>query len=176
MTMNVGRFIRWGILAVCFCFSTWWVASNYYQKNWSWPLAVAFSALFSVVFICLVRRSTGKPAPFQLVLRLADKKGGDLENDQAFYTLHARFKQHFPKSGSVRFDGFDTDGGLIWFYFFGPDESTVRGAVLPQLEGCQISQGSYFLSKATQPCAPPNNGPAALLGDSEIQEGPPSVS
>ena len=175
MAMNIGRFTRWSILGLCFCLSTWWVASNYYEKNWGWPLAMAFGAVFSAVFIYLVRRSAGKPAPFQLVLRLADDKGGDQEDDQTFETLHARFKQHFPKSGSVRFDGFDTDGSFIWFYFFGPDESTVRGAVLPPLEGCQIRQGSYFLSKATQRAAP-NDGPATLLGDSRITEAPSSVS
>jgi hypothetical protein len=174
--MNIGRFIRWSVLAVCFCLSTWWVARTYYQKNWGWPLAIAFGAVCSVVFIFLVRCSAGKPAPFQLVLRLADDKGADQEDDRTFKTLHERFKKQFPKSGSVRFDGFDTDGSFIWFYFLGPDETSVRRAVLSHIEGCRIRQGSYFISNASQPCASPNDGPATLLGDLRATEGPSSVS
>jgi hypothetical protein len=170
------RIIRRCLLTAVLAGGAWWFASAYFRKNWSWPLSLLFGAVAVLVIVYGGRRAAGKPAPFQLVLRLADDKGGDQEDDRTFKTLHARFKQQFPKSGSIRFDGFDTDGSFIWFYFFGPEEDAVRHAVLPGLEGCRIRQGSYFLSKATQPCAAPNDGPATLLGDSRIIEGPSSVS
>ncbi len=123
------------------------------------------------VFIAAGRTVLGKPAPFQLVLRLADVKGGDLEDHQTFETLQERFKQQFSRPGSIRFGGFDTDGRFIWFYFSGPDERTVREAVLAELGGCRVRPGSYFLSKATQSCASPNDGPTFPLGDESVAEG-----
>jgi hypothetical protein len=147
--MNSRIFRRW-LLAVVFAGGAWWFAGEYFRKNWSWPLSLLFGAVAVLVFVYVGRWAAGKPAPFQLVLRLADDKGGDHEDHQTFEALHARFQQHFLKSCVVRFDGFDTDGSFIWFYFLGPDESSVRHAVLMQLEGCRIRQGSYFLSKATQ--------------------------
>jgi hypothetical protein len=53
-----------------------------------------FGAVAVLVFVYVGRRAAGKPAPFQLVLRLADGKGGDHEDDQTFEALHARFQQH----------------------------------------------------------------------------------
>lgn len=46
----------------------------------------------------------GKPAPLQLVLRLAKPKGGDREDDETFDTLHRRFKQQFSMPCSMRFE------------------------------------------------------------------------
>ena len=145
-------------------------ANNYFRKNWDWPLSLVFGVVFILIVIYLGRAAAGKCARFQLVLRLADDKGGDQDDNQVFETLHDRFKQRLPKSSSVRFEGFDTDGSFIWFYFFGPDESTVLSALMPQLEGCRIREGSYFLTNATRRCAAPNDGPVTLLGNSKIVE------
>lgn len=175
MTTMKSKIVRYCLLAVIFTSCTWWAASTYFRENWSWPLALLFGAVFVLVLISIGRVAAVKPEPFQLVLRLADDNGGDQEDNRTIETLHARFKQQFPKSGAIRFDGFDTDRSYVWFYFFGPEEGAVRHAVLSQLEGCRIRQGSYFLSEATRPCAAPNDGRATLLGDSRILEGPPSV-
>ena len=114
-----------------------------------------------------------------MVLRLADDEEGEREDDETFDILHERFKQHFPGTGEsekVRFHGFDTEGSFMWYYFFGPDESAVRGAVLAQLVGCRIREGSYFLSNTTKSFAGPDDGVAMVLGDSRINEGEASVS
>ena len=157
--------IRNCLLVLLFLGGAWWFASTCFQEYWNWPLSLLFGAVSIGIFFYVVRQTTGKPSPFQLVLRLANNKGGDQEDNQTFKKLHARFEQQFPKSGSIRFNGFDTDDSFIWFYFFGPDEASVRHAVLSQLEGSRIRQGSYFLSKATQACASPNDGPSTPLGD-----------
>jgi hypothetical protein len=177
--MKIGGVIRWSILAVCFGVSSWLVASRYYEENWGWPLAIVFGVVFTVVVDYFVRRAGSRHAPFQLVLRLAEDEEGKRQDDETFDILHVRFKEHFPGAGEseqVRFDGFEADGGFMWFYFFGPDEMTVRSAVLPQLEGCQIREGSYFLSNATKPFAGPNDGAAIILGDSRVNERQASVS
>jgi len=131
--------IRHCLLAIIFAGGAWSAASRCFRQNWNWPLSLFLGAVFGLVLIYLRRAAAGKPPPFQLVLRLAGDKGGDQEDDQTFETLHARFKQQFPKSGGVRFDGFDTDGSFIWFYFFGPDEGKVRHAVFSQLESCSAA-------------------------------------
>lgn len=172
--MKIGTVIRWTIFVVCFGGSSWWWASTYYRENWGWPFAIAFGTVSSVVILYLARRVGGRHAPFQLVLRLADDEDGKREDDENFGILHERFKRNFPGTGEsekVRFHGFDTDGSFTWFYFFGPDENTVRVAVLPQLEGCRIREGSYFLSNATKSCAAPHDGVAEVLGDSRVNAG-----
>jgi hypothetical protein len=170
------RIIRYSLLAVIVAGGAWWAASTYFRQNWNWPLSLVFGTVFVLITIYLGRATAGKPAPYQLVLRLADDKGGDPEDDDTFETLHTRFKQQIPKSGRVRFDGFDTDGSFIWFYFFGPDETSVRHAVWSHLEGCRIRQGSYFIANATRSCAAPNDGPTTLLGDLRVAGGPAAVS
>jgi hypothetical protein len=176
MTTMKPKIIRYSVLGVIVTGWAYYAASTYFRQNWSWALSLVFGAIFVLVLVYGGRAAAGKPAPFQLVLRLADDKGGDQEDDQTFETLHKRFKEQFPKSGSVRFDGFDTDGNFVWFYFLGPDETLVRQTVLSQIEGCRIRQGSYFVSNVTQPCAPPTGGTALLLGGSGVSEGPPPVS
>lgn len=163
------------VVAALVASAAWFAAYTYFRPNWNWPLSLLFGAVFVWVFFPGGRAVIGKPAPFQLVLRLADDKGGDHEDAHTFETLHARFKHQFSKPSDLRFDGFDTDGRFIWFYFLGLDEGVVRGAVLAQLGGCRIRSGSYFLSKATQSCAPPNDGPTMPLGDQSVVEGPPSA-
>jgi hypothetical protein len=164
MTTSKSKTIRHCLFAIL-CAATWWFASTAFRKNWNWPLSLCFGAVFVLLLILAGRRAAGKTAPFQLVLKLADDKGGDQEDDQTFETLHARFEQQFPKKGNIRFDGFDTDGSFIWFYFFGPEADAVRHAVLSQIDGCRIRRGSYFLSQATHSCAGVNDGPATPLGD-----------
>jgi hypothetical protein len=177
MTNKMSKIIRYCLLAVIVAGMAWWTASTSFRQYYNWPLSLFFGALVGLIPIFAGRAAMAdNPAPFQLVLRLADDKGGDQEDAQTFEALHTRFTQQFPKSGSVRFDGYDADGSCIWFYFLGADEASVRDAVFSQLEGCRIRKGSYFLSKATQPCAPPNDGPATQLGNSGATEGPPSVS
>src|SRR5262245_59110855 len=124
MTAIKSRIIRRCLLAVVLA-GVWWFVSADFRKNWNWPLSLLFGAMAVFVIVYGGR----KPAPFQLVLRLADDKAGDHEDDQTFETLHDRFKHLFSKSGSIQFDGFDTDGSFIWFYFLGPDEASVRHAV-----------------------------------------------
>jgi hypothetical protein len=176
LTIMKSKITRYCLPAVIVTGGAWLAATIYFRQNLGWPLSLLFGAVFMLILIYMGRAAAGKPASFQLVLRLADDKGGDEEDDLTFEALHTRFKQRFPKSGSIRFDGFDTDGSFIWFYFLGPDEMSVRQAVLSHLDGCRIRRGSYFLTNATQPCAPPNDGPATLLGDSSLTEGPSSVS
>jgi hypothetical protein len=146
----------------------WFYAKTYFRPNWGWPLALAFGSVYLLVLFFIVRRSVGPPAPFQLVLRLANNTGGDEEDGGTFDKLHDRFKTALRRSGDVRFAGFDTDRSWIWFYFYGSSDQTVREAVLSQLQDCNIRDGSYFLSAASQPFAPPNDGPALQLSDLHI--------
>jgi hypothetical protein len=170
------KIIRRCLYSVVFAGGAWWSARAYFRENWNWPLSLAFGALTVLAIGYVISRwAAGKPAPFQLVLRLADDEGGDQEDDQTFKALRNLFKRLFPKSGSIRFDGFDTDRSFIWFYFHGPDEASVRDAVLPHLKEHRIRPGSYFLSKATQPCGSPNDGSATQLGNSGVTEGMPSL-
>lgn len=87
LTMNIRTLAKWSILGLCFCLSAWSATSDYYGMNSDWRLAIVYGVVFSVVMIYLDRRLAGKPAPFQLVLRLADNKGGDQEDAQTFETL-----------------------------------------------------------------------------------------
>jgi hypothetical protein len=100
---------------------------------------------------------------------------GDPEDDQTFKKLDVCFKQHFPESGKIRFDGFDCDDNFVWFYFIGPDEGSVRQAVFPLLDGCTVRPGSYFVSNATQVFASLEDGHATLLSVSAVMDGPSSV-
>lgn len=145
-SVSTGKFILLGILGVLLAPIIWFMGSRYHHAGWGWPLALVFGASFVLCAAYLIRRTQGKPAPFQLVLRLANKKGGDTEDNKTFELLHERFERLFPKSSDIRFDGFDTDGSFIWFYFLGQDETSVSHAVLSQLQGCRIREGSYFLS------------------------------
>jgi hypothetical protein len=162
--MKTQGIIRRSIVVLFLGVASWFYAKTYFRPNWGWPLALAFGAVYILVISYIVRRAVGKPAPFQLVLRMANDKGGDEDDNRTFKKLRERFKSVLSGPGVVRFDGFDTDGRWIWFYFHGPDDQTVREAVLSQLQDCQVHDGSYFLSGATQTCAPPNNGLALRLG------------
>lgn len=142
--MKTKRPVR-GILFLVLLGLCAWFSIGKYREYYDWPLAVLFGAVFVWIFHYYLPKATyAKPAPFHLVLRLGNDTGGDFEDDQTFEILHARFTERFPKSGDIRFDGFDTDGSRIWFYFFGPDENTVFAAVSSSLEDCCIRQGSYF--------------------------------
>ena len=177
MIMTTDKFIRRGLLAASLTVATWWFAKTYFRENWGWPPALVLGVVAAAVFAYVIRQFViGKPAPFQLVLQMADENGGDKEDDQTFQLLHDRFRRLFPKSGDIGFDGFDTDGCFIWFYFRGAEEASVRDAILSQLEGCRIRKGSYFLSKATQSVAPPDDGPVTPLGDSRGPEVLPTVN
>ena len=161
--MNARGIIRRSILVLLFGFAVWFFATRY-RPIWGWPLGLAFGVAWVLVMV-YVHRKMNKPAPFQLVLQMANDQGGDQADGRTFDLLWGRFKRLSPSPGGVRFDGFDTDGNQIWFYFHGPDAGVVREAVLPQLRDCQVRKGSYFLSGATQSCAPPNAGAAISLGD-----------
>jgi len=161
--MKTRSIIRRSIVVLLFAFAIWFYAKTYFRPNWGWPFALAFGVVYVLVLFYIVRRSVGRPAPFQLVLRLANDVGGDENDDRAFEKLRERFKRALPGPCKVRFAGFDTDGIWTWFYFHGPDDQTVRETVLSQLQDCQVREGSYFLSGATQPCAPPNDGPMQRL-------------
>jgi hypothetical protein len=163
-----GKFIWRSIIVVLLGISAWECASRNFQENWGWPMALLFGAATVGIMEYAGRAAAGKPAPFQLVLRLANDRGGDRDDDRTFEILHERFERLFPKAANIWFEGFDADGTYVWFYFHGPDEVLVRRSILSQFEGCTIRNGSYWLSKATQTTAPPNDGPTTLLEDSEV--------
>ena len=104
------------------------------------------------------------------MLRLSNDDGGDQEDDQTFRLLIKRFKEAFPKSNKVRYDGFDTDGRFIWFYFCGPDDFLICDKVLTQVHGCRIRNGSYFLSKATKNFGSLSDGYATLLEEAQAAQ------
>lgn len=52
-----------------------------------------------------------------------------------------------------------------------PDDFPTRG----QVRHCAKTLTAHF-QRITEPCAPPNGGPATQFGTSEATEGPPSVS
>jgi len=161
--MRTSQIIRRSIVGLLFGVSIWFYAKTFFRPNWGWPLSVLFGFVCLLVLIFIVRKVVNRPAPFQLVLRLANDKGGDEDDDATFTKLHKRFKDAFRGCRDVRFDGYDTDRSWIWFYFFGPNEQTVREVVLSELRDCKIRAGSYFLSAASQSCAPPTDGPALQL-------------
>lgn len=161
--MKTPSVIRQSLTVLFFGVAIWFYAKTYFRPNWGWPLALAFGFVYLLVLIFIMRRAAGRPAPFQLVLRLANDNGGDAEDDGTFKKLHDRFTKILPRRGSVWFAGFDTDNSWIWFYFYGPNDQAVREAVMPQIQDCKIRNGSYFLSAASQACAPPSDGPALQL-------------
>lgn len=163
MIVKRPRLIRQSILVPFYVVTIWFYAETYLRQNWERPLALALGLIHALVVILIARKDADSPAPFQLVLRLAGDNGGDENDDSTFAKLHERFTKALPGRGDVRFGGFDTDGGWIWFYFHGPNDQWVREAVLSQLQDCKIRDGSYFLPAASQPCAPPSDGPALQL-------------
>lgn len=131
------------LVLMMFALLAWQAAEQYFTKLYSWPAALALGAVW-VVCIALATRSVNKPAPFRLVTRLY-AKGKEAEADErVFKTLHQRFKAQFPRTANVRFDGFDTDGETVWFYFWGPDAQSVQTAVHAQIADCCLREGSYF--------------------------------
>ncbi|MGC9943700.1 MAG: hypothetical protein ABSE48_17885, partial [Verrucomicrobiota bacterium] len=97
---------RWSIAMLLFGVAIWFYARTYFRPNWGWPLALVFGVIYLLVLIYIVRGAVGKPAPFQLVLRMANDKGGDEDDDSTFKKLYERFKSVLPGSGTIRFDGF----------------------------------------------------------------------
>ena len=125
-------------------------------------MALFLGTVYVLVFVWY-QRLINKPAPFQLVLRLVNDRGGDENDRRTLDQLMKRFKSLSKSQRVLRFDGFDSAGSWFWFYFHGPAEQAVRETVLLQIQDCQIRRGSYFLSAATQSCASPNDGPTLLL-------------
>jgi hypothetical protein len=105
-----------------------------------WPWAIVLGLCFSVLMLLLYRRQF-LPAPFRLVIHLADDDVSDSDDDKMFELLHARFKAH---STAFKFDGFDIGGGYVWFYFRGADAKSVHDAVLSLVTDCTFREGSYF--------------------------------
>lgn len=134
-------------------------------KDYGWPAALGMSVLVAAVefyFFFIYDTSHGS-APIQLVLRLADDRGGDGEDERMFKILHDRFKRFYRIPNEIRFSGFDCTDSFIWFYFRGPSGAATEREILSQLSGFKIHEGSYFLSQATQDTAPPSDGPVTFL-------------
>ncbi|MEQ2010067.1 MAG: hypothetical protein ABMA26_25065 [Limisphaerales bacterium] len=137
------RPLRIILVLTMFALMAWQAAEQYFAKTYNWPTALALGVVM-VVTMALAVRSVNKPAPFQLVTRLY-AKGKEAEvDDRVFKILHDRFKAQFHRRAIVRFDGFDTDGESVWFYFSGPDSKTVQAAVRVQIADCCLREGSFF--------------------------------
>jgi hypothetical protein len=137
-----------GLWAVIVVVAVWHFTGTFLRAGWSWSLAVFFGASFVLLFFFLMRKR--KPAPNQLVLKMTE---GDKKDDRTFKVLHERFKKSFPKSSSIRFDGFDATDELVWFYFQGKSDPSVYDLIMAQTHGCTIRKGSYFVSNAKSDCA-----------------------
>lgn len=161
------RVIFFILFILCFFIGAWHFTKVYRKADWSWPVAVLFGTSVTFCIFYVGRLARRRPAPFQLVLRMANNNGEDADDDQTFKLLVARFKETFSRASVVKYDGFDTDEEFVWFYFCGSDEARVRDAVLSQIYGCRIRKGSYFISSATQSFASMKDGTSVLLQEQE---------
>ena len=125
-----------------------WVAVAHWTGHWSARIA-DFVGFLPLAF--LLGRLASRPAPFQLVLRLADSDTGDAADEEVFERLHRCFKQDCRDNLVARFDGFDIGGGWLWFYFNGSDGAAVRKKVMALLRDCPIRTGSYFQVLGQEP-------------------------
>jgi hypothetical protein len=89
--MNARGIIRWSIFVLCFGLAVWCFAKRY-VAIWGWPLALGFGVAW-VLVASLILRKMNKPAPFQLVLQMANEQGGDQADGRTFDRLRGRFKR-----------------------------------------------------------------------------------
>ncbi len=133
----------WVVLAVVWVAIVWgWHAR--WQGHRSGELALVIAGMGIGV---LLGQVSDKPAPFQLVLRLDT---GPSDN-RAFAELHRKFRHGCPRSSEVQFDGFDTDGEWVWFYFRGQDAQLAREKVFGLIRDCPITPGAYFQVVGQEP-------------------------